>query len=239
MPEAATPRRPLLLGHRGSPKSAPENTIAAMNAALKHGCDGFEFDVRATSDGRLVLCHDETVRGAAVASTSHAELAKLLPPKRSLLGKADETTGLCSLEDVLEQFGQSAWLDIEMKVAGAEEELVTLLRKKPPKHGYVVSSFLPEVLTAVHALYSAIPLGLIFRTKRSLLQVAELPLTHVMPEYKMLDKAMLKAFHEAGKKVIAWTVNDPRYMQNLAAENVDGVISDETRLLIHTLGGTK
>jgi len=210
-----------------------------MDAALKHGCDGFEFDVRATSDGRLVLCHDETVRGAVVASTSYTDLAKLLPPKRSLLGKAEEATGLCSLEDVLERYGQSAWLDIEMKVAGAEEELVTLLRKKPPKHGYVVSSFLPEALTAVHALYPAIPLGLIFRTKRSLLQVAELPLTYVMPEYKVLDRAMLKAFHQSGKKVIAWTVNDPRNMQSLAAENVAGVISDDTRLLVHTLGGTK
>jgi hypothetical protein len=45
-------RHPLLLGHRGARRAAPENTLAAFDLALQHGCDGFEFDVRRTLDGR-------------------------------------------------------------------------------------------------------------------------------------------------------------------------------------------
>ena len=60
---------PLLLGHRGSRVSAgiPENTFASFDLALKHGCDGFEFDVRLTACGTAVVCHDPKVGGITVA----------------------------------------------------------------------------------------------------------------------------------------------------------------------------
>ncbi len=41
------------VGHRGTVKFAPENTIAAFNAAIEHGADLLEMDVRQTSDGQL------------------------------------------------------------------------------------------------------------------------------------------------------------------------------------------
>ena len=55
--QASSPR-PLLLGHRGARRVAPENTFFAFDKALRAGCDGFEFDVRLSSDGRGVVCHD-------------------------------------------------------------------------------------------------------------------------------------------------------------------------------------
>src|ERR1700680_1237117 len=100
----ALPSRPLLLGHRGAraQKSIPENTIEAFDFALACGCDGFEFDVRLSADGRAVVCHDATVRGLEVAQRSVKQLA--LPD-------------LC---EVLQRYQTSAFLDIELKVAGME-----------------------------------------------------------------------------------------------------------------------
>jgi hypothetical protein len=51
----------------------------------------------------------------------------------------------------LEQFAGWAFLDVELKVAGLEAHVLAELRRHPPQKGYVVSSFLPEVLTALHA----------------------------------------------------------------------------------------
>jgi glycerophosphoryl diester phosphodiesterase len=64
--------RPLLLGHRGLrvPQAPPENTFAAFDLALQHGCDGFEFDVRLTGDGRAVICHDPWAQGIVIAEAS-------------------------------------------------------------------------------------------------------------------------------------------------------------------------
>ena len=51
------------LAHRGDWRHAPENSIAALQAALAvPGCDGVEFDVRLSSDGVPVLLHDETLQ---------------------------------------------------------------------------------------------------------------------------------------------------------------------------------
>ena len=45
--------RPLVIAHRGFSGAAPENTPAAFHKALASGCDGLEFDLRLTKDGRV------------------------------------------------------------------------------------------------------------------------------------------------------------------------------------------
>lgn len=50
-----------MLGHRGAPAAAPENTVAAFRRAVELGADGVELDVQLTRDGALVVLHDETV----------------------------------------------------------------------------------------------------------------------------------------------------------------------------------
>src|SRR6202051_4706871 len=119
--------KPILLGHRGARavRQIPENTLASFELCLQHGCDGFEFDVRLSADGQAVICHDATVGGMVIANT------------------ASETLPLPTLEDVLRQFAQRAFLDIELKVAGLEPQMLAELRKYPPPKGYMVSSFLP------------------------------------------------------------------------------------------------
>ena len=48
--------------HRGASQYAPENTMAAFNLGVKMGADGIETDVQETSDGKLVLFHDSSLK---------------------------------------------------------------------------------------------------------------------------------------------------------------------------------
>src|SRR5256885_16654645 len=57
----APPARPLILGHRGAPAEAPENTLASFRRAAELGADGIELDVQRSADGRLPLIHDARV----------------------------------------------------------------------------------------------------------------------------------------------------------------------------------
>ncbi len=50
---------PWILGHRGAPREAPENTLASLRRAIELGLDGVEYDVRACASGDLVVIHDE------------------------------------------------------------------------------------------------------------------------------------------------------------------------------------
>ncbi len=61
-PESSSPSvTPKIIGHRGVPALAPENTLAGIEKAIELGLDYVELDVRTTSDGRLVLLHDADV----------------------------------------------------------------------------------------------------------------------------------------------------------------------------------
>lgn len=52
------PARALVIGHRGAPYEAPENTLPAMDAAVRLGANGLEVDLSVTADGAVVLWHD-------------------------------------------------------------------------------------------------------------------------------------------------------------------------------------
>jgi glycerophosphoryl diester phosphodiesterase len=210
---------PLLLGHRGARavRQIPENTLASFELCLQHGCDGFEFDVRRSADGQAVISHDATVGGREIANTD----SKTLP--------------LPTLEDVLRQFAHRAFLDIELKVAGLEPQTLAELRRHPPQKGYVVSSFLPEVLTAIHDVDSAIPLGVLCETGDQLRGWRETPAEWVIPQFALVDRGLIELVHGAGKKIMVWTVNRAERMREFAEWGVDAIISDETELLIRSL----
>jgi glycerophosphoryl diester phosphodiesterase len=219
--------RPLLLGHRGARRRAPENTLGAFDLCLAHGCDGFEFDVRRSADARSVLCHDSRLAGFDIAHTR----CDLLSSRCQLtLGYSP-----AALEEVLSRFPQ-AFLDIELKVPGLEHLTVEAVRASPPQKGYVVSSFLPEVLKALHALDPEIPLGIIADSTRALARWRELPVAYVIPKYTVAGRELIEEAHGAGKHVLVWTVNRAPDMVRWANLGVDGIISDDTELLCRTLG---
>lgn len=75
-------RIPLIIGHRGSSRTAPENTLAAFRLALEEGADGIEADFRLTGDGHIVCLHDARTgrvadRDVSVADSTLAELQSL------------------------------------------------------------------------------------------------------------------------------------------------------------------
>jgi glycerophosphoryl diester phosphodiesterase len=211
--------RPLLLGHRGTRavQSIPENTLASFDRALADGCDGFEFDVRLTVDLEAVISHDAKIGRDKIERATAKEVSQL--PR---------------LRDVLQRYRDS-FLDIELKVKGLERTIVDLFLRLKPRKGCVVSSFLPGALKSLHAEDATVPLGLICETKTQLRLWNELPIHYVIPHCELVDAELIRKVKGAGKKVVVWTVNDAIAMQQFAEWGVDGIISDDTKLLVQTL----
>ncbi|HZQ93679.1 MAG TPA: glycerophosphodiester phosphodiesterase [Candidatus Sulfotelmatobacter sp.] len=212
--------RPLLLGHRGARarKSIPENSVASFDQALADGCDGFEFDVRRTADGKAVICHDPHSEGVEIASSP-----------------ARQCRGLLRLEDVLTRYQERAFLDIELKVSGLETVTLTALRDHPPRAGFVISSFLPQVVRALHAEAPEVPIGLICETRAQVSQWRHLPIEYVIPHHKLAGATLIREVKQAGRKIVVWSVNSKAQMERFREWGVDGIISDDTALLSRTL----
>jgi len=213
-------RLPLLLGHRGVRASTgvPQNTCASFDLALEHGCDGFEFDVRLAACGTAVVCHDPKVGKLAIARTQARQLPRL--PR---------------LNDVIERYGQRAFLNIELKVKDLESKVLTALSGFPPIQGYVVSSFIPDVVMELEARSSSVSIGIICETLAQLARWRELPVDYVIPHQSLVNRALVEEVQDAGRRVLVWTVNDKEDMLRLAELGVDGIISDDTELLVDTL----
>ena len=216
---------PLLLGHRGcrGRRSGPaENSLPAFEYALAQGCDGFEFDVRHTLDGRNVLCHDPEWHGIEIASARYAELV--------------DRDGACvpTLEEVLERFGESAYLDIELKVPGGEQAVVAALGTRPPQRGFMVSSFHPEILANLSALDPSLSLGFLCDRDKAMAVWRQMPVGAVLPHDSYVTRSLVEEAHASGQQVMTWTVNDARRMHELAEWGIDGIISDNPKLLYQT-----
>ncbi len=229
----AAKSRPLLLGHRGArplsrfkprPPAAgipPENSIACFEYALAHGCDGFEFDVRMTRDGRLLICHDAWLRGYKVSASLFD----------SLCSRCGAT--LPCLEDVLAACADRAYLDIEVKTAGAEELIAKALRRYA-RGQYLLSSFLPEVLRRLHQLDPSLPLGYVCERTTSMRIWRDLPIEVFLPHYELVSEKLVREVHNREMQVYTWTVNQEKDLLRLAGWGVDGLISDDPELLQQT-----
>jgi len=211
---------PLLLGHRGARASTgiPENTFASFDLALEHGCDGFEFDVRLAACGTAVICHDPKVGKTTIARAR----AKQLPQ-------------LPQLDDVIQRYRERAFLNIELKVKDLEAKVLAALGEFPPTQGYVVSSFIPDVVMDLEARSSSVAIGIICETAAQLAGWRQLPVDYVIPHQSLVDQLLVQDIHDSGLRILVWTVNDTEAMLRLANWGVDGIISDETERLVHTL----
>src|SRR5262245_1193624 len=139
----------LRLAHRGDWRHHPENSLAALTAALAiPACDGLEFDVRRSSDGVPVLLHDETLTRVQGQ------------PDRCDALTADEleALGIPSLADTLAAVGRKAFLDVELK-GEHDRSVVEVLAsgRGADLRDAVVSSFDTATLERVAGLAPAWP----------------------------------------------------------------------------------
>jgi glycerophosphoryl diester phosphodiesterase len=212
----------MLLGHRGArrEKLVSENTLASFDLALAQGCDGFEFDVRLTLDGEAVICHDPDAEHMSIAESSSREL------------------NLPLMREILTRYQHAAFVDIELKVPGLEKITIELLRELTPVRGFVISSFLPDVLRQSYKIDATLPLGLICETQAQLSLWPDLPVEYVIPHQELLRRRLLDQLKAANKNILVWTVNVPALMKRFAHWGVHGIISDHPRLLARTLTGS-
>ena len=151
------PGPPWILGHRGSPREAPENTLVSLRRALAHGLDGIEYDVHGTIDGEPVLIHDETLtrttdgRGP-VGEKPLAELLQL--DAGGWFHKRFAGEPLPLLEEVLPlERGDDSQLEppihmVELKEAGLVDRVAQLIEGFARDRSVRIASFHRSVVLA-------------------------------------------------------------------------------------------
>ncbi len=123
------PRRISVIAHRGAAGEAPENSLAAIEAAIRIGCDIIEVDVRLSQDGKVVLIHDGTVdrttngRGR-VDELSWSRLREL--DARGSFSETFEGTRIPSLNEAIDLVRGRARLYLDVKVTNLAPVVLTV-----------------------------------------------------------------------------------------------------------------
>ena len=122
--------RPVIFAHRGASAHAPENTIAAFELALAQQADAIELDVKLSSDGYVVVHHDDTVDrttngNGRIKDLSLAQLRSL--DAGSFFAEKFRGEKIPTLEDVFEAVGKRTFINVELtnskKAANEPEQL--------------------------------------------------------------------------------------------------------------------
>lgn len=128
------------------------------------------------------------------------------------------------------------FLNIDLPVKGMESEILEIARQQDPGRNYVVSSALPEVVMELKARSAAVPVGLVCKRPAELVSWRDLPADYVIVHPPLITRKLIRIIHESARKIFAWTVNDAQSMTRLATWGVDGIISNNPRLLVRILG---
>ena len=219
------------IGHRGAKRELPENTIAAFKRAFDRGADAIELDVHATSDGVVVVHHDPTLGGGfrGFAGRAIAEL-----DWRTLASASESAaTRIPTLNDVFAIVPQGGTVYVEIKGSGIEAlvaQVVSSARIRSAVH-----SFDHQCIELMRGLAPTVPRGILIDQEKAdtdvLAAMARAGARDVWPEWTMIDRALVERVHGAGGRVIAWTVNDITTAATLVGMGVDGVCTDDVRIL--------
>lgn len=221
-----------IVGHRGARGLAPENTLSSFRAALKAGVDWIEFDVRATSDGRVVVIHDPTTlrignRLKRVKSSDYNTLKQI---------KIFDDHTIPTLAEAMNAIDGRAKVNIEIKSTGCADAVVNVIIRQIKKganyNDFLVSSFKAKLLKEVHYLNSRIPLGLLHRNRASkFLKIRGLRVQAVGFNKRFINKRIIQQAKLRQLKVYVYTVNKFSEAARLAAKGVDEIVTDRPDLM--------
>ncbi|MFQ6029478.1 MAG: glycerophosphodiester phosphodiesterase [Dehalococcoidia bacterium] len=218
------------IAHRGASAYAPENTFSSFDKALSLGVDEVELDVHFTSDGHIVVIHDDlvdrTTSGSGPVTGHTLEQLKALDAG-SWFGPQYAGEPIRSLGEVLERYKDRLYFHLEIKGcrAGLTERTVDLVRGYGLSGSVTITSFDKTRLKEVRAYAPQLPAGwLVGECDDAVLDQAEvLGLSMLCPRADLVTPDLVTRLRSRGFVIRAWGVATEELMRSVVDAGADGM----------------
>jgi len=252
------------MAHRGESENTPENTMLALESAASIGVDVLESDVHLTKDDEIVLFHDEdlerttgksgTIRSYTLDELRHIDFGYTFTPDGGATfpfrGKGHS---IVTLQEAFERFPDTIFnLDIKDTFPSAPMELARLISHMERSESVIIASFHNIQIERFRELMPKIPTSahpgevtrFVVNTKIGFPRINSKDIhyrTFQVPmksgPLKVVTNKFVRKAHERNLAVHVWTINDTPTMEHLFDLGVDGIFTDNPRLLKDVLKG--
>ncbi len=242
--------RPMIFGHRGACKYAPENTLASFTLAVEQGADAIELDAKLSIDNQVMVIHDQTVDRTTdgkgrVNQLTLRELKEL--DAGSFFDEKFRGEKIPTLDEVFETVGKRFFINVELtNYASRRDQLVLQVAEIVKRHNLqnsiLFSSFAPINLRRMKELLPEVPVGLLAldgplgALNRSAFYLSLSPAI-IHPYLKDVNAGFMARERSRGRRVHVWTVNAEVDMKRLMDLGVDGVFTDDPITALRVLRG--
>lgn len=211
---------------------APENTIAAFQAAIDAGADGIEFDVRLSGDGFPVVIHDDTLyrthgKRRRVGEMTLNELNNVAVP---------------SLEHLFDLFRLNRLiLYLELKDVQVElaEACCRLVEEYDLKDRVVFECFEHSALEVIKRIDPELKTAALFQPPSSFIlkRAQAIGASEIALHHRLTNKRLVEKARRADLNVVVWTVDDPAWVERARAYGVHALITNNPSALIKARDG--
>ena len=210
--------RPNVIAHRGASGYEYENSRAAFRRAVMLDADGVELDVHATRDGAIVVHHDPEVPGyGPIALLTLEEVRKV----RICNGEA-----LPLLQEVLDLVGNyDVWVEVKGLPPAHDGALLAVLDAGPAPGRYAVHSFDHRIVRRLGEAQPSLRRGILLSAYLDdpVAALQAVGATTLWQEWQQVDQELVQRVHDAGARLVAWTVNEIGDLERLVRLGVDGL----------------
>lgn len=251
----------VVFAHRGDNACFPENTMPAFKSAVDMRVHVIETDVHLTSDGEVLIWHDDTLLRLSgdprkISQLSWEEIQKIDAGYEFSLdgGKSFPFRGKnispVLIRDILSEYPLAKFnIDLKDNKLELAEKFAQILIELKCWDRVVTASFhknvlyhfrkiLPEALTACSSI-EIFRLLILYRSG-----ILNIPFPYKnkilqVPEYrgklKVINAGFVKYLHKRGFKIQVWTVNEVSEMNRFLDMGIDGIFTDKPAVLINLL----
>jgi len=227
-----------IIAHRGASKYAPENTLSAFTLAHELGSDGIELDVQMTSDGELVVIHDETLdrttNGKGWVKDHTLDQIKGLHISMGDHDYPDEPIPtLSEVFDLLENTEMSVNVEIKDSAVlypGIAEKVLAMIDQRNWEYRITVSSFNHMTLAHIRKIGSLVYTGVLFQDVlyEPWTYAHQLWATALHPHFRYVDAVpeLVDESHINLLEVNVWTVDEIADIDRMLAKGVDSIVTN-------------
>jgi glycerophosphoryl diester phosphodiesterase len=221
----------VVIAHRGSSESAPENTLAAFRLAVEQRADFVELDVQESLDGEVIVMHDADLMrvGRSPQKVWEATAGDLRAVDiGSYAGSQFSNERVPTLAEALAVCKGGSRVIVELKSYGhdqrLEEKVAAIVEAAGMVNDTIFMSLDHGMVRRMKMLRPQWRVGVL--VAKAIGDLTSLEADFYAVEARIATRSMVRQAHRAGRDVYVWTVNDPAWMLSAMSHGVDGLITD-------------